>query len=132
MLRWSGGLTQDSESSIDPTLRSENIDRIDDFEPVTPSELLYYSRLIIDSSSYKWLLQNIKAKCSLQWGEGETSETMHGIRHRILQKLSMGTIGKSGLPREFSAAFMLRLENYSTAGKLVLADVLVFTSSYNG
>ncbi|KAI1173344.1 hypothetical protein F4777DRAFT_453618 [Nemania sp. FL0916] len=103
------------EFQVDDTDQADQFEGVDDFEgdePLSTPELSVYSKVILDSPAYKWLLEEIKNSLSLEWGD--TVNAMDKIRETILRKLRPGKICRSQPPKTFTVTFLFRDEFLSS------------------
>lgn len=123
----------------------QGVESDDEDEPMAPPELSTYSKVILDSTAYQWLLAGLTKESSFHWGAGHPNVMVDEVRDKILRKLPTGTISKNRPPRIFRVIFRLpwqplqaRLdEGHSKSrsksriawGPPSLSDVLVLTCS---
>jgi hypothetical protein len=73
-----------------------------------------YRKAILDSKAYQWLLSSLIKQSSLHWGGSQPYVIADGIRKKVLQKLSTGTISRKQPPRSFKVVFKLLWEPIQT------------------
>ncbi|KAI3316518.1 hypothetical protein HD806DRAFT_552245 [Xylariaceae sp. AK1471] len=122
----------------DPPERFEGVDDLENEELLSATELSIYSKVILDSAAYKWLLNTMRNKLTLEWGN--MSNIMDKIRRTILRILRPGKICRSQPPKTFTTTFVfrghllhsLKAELQTTIGScrvLSLADIRILTAS---
>ncbi len=79
----------------------------DDDEEIRAPPLSAYSKAIVNSSAYKWLLTAISMQSSFHWGAGGDNVMVDEVREMILRSLPTGTISKRQRPSTFSVDFSL-------------------------
>jgi hypothetical protein len=65
-------------------------------------KLSLYSKVIMDSTAYEWLIASLLKESSLHWDESQPSTMIQEIRQKILKKLPKGAISKKRAPSTYS------------------------------
>lgn len=112
----------------------------DEGENVGHIDLSAYSKVVLKSTAYEWLIFNLRKESSLRWSshsEMRDSTAIDIIRRKILEKLPSGKISKARPPRTHNVAFRLqwcppykrlyngRAKRETTNGKAILESIAV-------
>ncbi|KAH8883388.1 hypothetical protein GQ53DRAFT_847029 [Thozetella sp. PMI_491] len=107
----------------------------DDSDPITHDDLSKYSRVILDSAAYQWLLSSLAIESSFYYGVDGPNVMADEIRGKILQRLCTGCISKNSPPRMFTVMFRVPLSPLNVsllrehARNPLSSNTLVLTSS---
>ncbi|ETS78521.1 hypothetical protein PFICI_10583 [Pestalotiopsis fici W106-1] len=123
----------------DAPSKFEGVDDLEDDDPVSNSELSLYSKIILKSSAYRWLVSTLQTQASLCYGDGHSTMAGDEIRQMVLKQLQTGTISKKQPPRTFATCFVLpgywntlrsRLNFYDANGQTIrLQNIVVLSVS---
>ncbi len=76
-------------------------------DATTRSQVASYSKIILGSEAYIWLLSAFAKQSSFHWDAEQPNIMLDQVRETILQRLPTGTISRSKPPRTFSVRFTL-------------------------
>ncbi|KAK3386737.1 hypothetical protein B0H63DRAFT_540787 [Podospora didyma] len=99
-------------SSVCPTLEDSQLyegveDEDGDDDEIDHHELSEYSKMIIASEAYDWLIGSLLKEASFHWDEGKPRTMIDAIRKPILASLPKGTISKRRDPTTHTVLFSL-------------------------
>ncbi|RSM06168.1 hypothetical protein CDV31_009265 [Fusarium ambrosium] len=115
---------------------SELFQNVNDLESDTAS-LFMYSKMVLDSEAYDWLVQSLKTELSLERGGDDPSSIGPPIRQQILAMLPTGNISRRGYSRNYQVIFQLpnwqfdfflsdRITAMSSSSSLQMAQVSTY------
>jgi hypothetical protein len=79
-------------------------------ESTSHPELPTYSRMILQSRAYEWLIQHLLKEASFHWGASQPRLMVGGIRRAIMSGLPTGRISKDRDPSIHQAEFRIPLQ----------------------
>ena len=82
------------------------------------SELSLYSKAIMNSTAYKWLIASLLKQSSLHWDDSQPRSIVQEIRQTILKMLSTGSISKKRAPSTYSVVFHLPWRPLKSRGEM--------------
>ena len=90
---------------------SDYFEEVGDFDEnaIDQAQLSSYSRAILDSSAYSWLIENILKQACQHWDEFQP-RIMLRTRQEILKQLPAGRISKKRVPDSYSAVFHIPIQ----------------------
>ena len=100
------------EQKVDNSSFSEGVEDLEE-EPeveeddINNPELSAYSKAIMSSRAYEWLISSLLKESSLHWDQAQPRIMIQEIRQKILKKLPTGTISKNRAPSTYKVAFHL-------------------------
>ncbi|KAL6415593.1 hypothetical protein AUP68_02158 [Ilyonectria robusta] len=99
-----------------------------------------YTKVVLDSAPYQWLLAGLLKQLSLHWGAGCFNVMVNEVRRKIVKTLPPARPSKHRTPDDFHRSFRLSWQpfrarlheeqaNRRTSGKSILSEVIVLTCS---
>ncbi len=79
----------------------------DEDESAEHSELSTYSKAIVSSTAYEWLINSLSREALFHWGEGQPKIMIDAIRQPILKRLSKGVMSRRKAPDTYTVTFRL-------------------------
>lgn len=85
----------------------EDFEEEEEEEDENNAELSAYSKAIMNSTAYEWLIARLLKESSFHWDESQPRIMIQDIRQKILNKLPTGAISKNRAPSTYNVAFHL-------------------------
>ncbi|KAM0810054.1 putative C2H2-type domain-containing protein [Seiridium cardinale] len=99
---WERGQQYDA---IDQSDRFKGVVDLEDDELLSTAELSVYSKAILESRAYEWLLSTMRNKVVLEWGN--SLNAINKTRQAVLLMLRPGTISSKKAPKPFTTTMIL-------------------------
>jgi hypothetical protein len=109
MTLWSAKSVEDVQFPTESDDLFDGVEDESDLELTEQMDLPTHYKLILESSAYKWFIENLKKEISLRWSTKQP-RIMIDIRNRILNGLPTGVISKRRPPKTHEVKFHVQMD----------------------